>query len=105
MDGASIHCDANLVNYLRSLGIIIIFLPAYCPFFNPIEVVFGLVKRRMQRRYSENTAQNLTVTISSVLQEFKNYDLKKIFAHCGYSASGFNAGKAFGKGLEEMDFI
>lgn len=45
MDGAKIHLDKNFVIYLRSLGIIPIFLPAYCPFFNPIELVFGYMKR------------------------------------------------------------
>jgi hypothetical protein len=28
LDGASIHCDKNMIAYLRSLGIILIFLPA-----------------------------------------------------------------------------
>ena len=40
LDGAIIHCHPNIVYYLRSLGIWPIFLPAYCPFFNPIEVFF-----------------------------------------------------------------
>ncbi|XP_058820531.1 uncharacterized protein LOC131682793 [Topomyia yanbarensis] len=55
MDGARIHCDANIIRYLRSIGILPIFLPAYCPFFNPIEIVFGLIKKRMQRTRQENT--------------------------------------------------
>lgn len=37
LDGAKIHCHASIIRYLRSLGIIPIFLPAYTPFFNPIE--------------------------------------------------------------------
>ena len=42
LDGAKIHCDAGIVHYLRSIGMVPIFLPAYCPFFNPVEVLFGL---------------------------------------------------------------
>ncbi|ORY16047.1 hypothetical protein BCR33DRAFT_638687, partial [Rhizoclosmatium globosum] len=44
MDGAKIHCDPNISFYLRSLGIVLIYLPAYCPFYNPIEVMFAMVK-------------------------------------------------------------
>ena len=35
MDGARIHCHENIVYYLRLCGIIPLFLPAYCPFYNP----------------------------------------------------------------------
>jgi DDE superfamily endonuclease len=45
LDGASIHMDHNMIDYLWLAGIYVIFLPAYCPFFNPIEIMFGLVKR------------------------------------------------------------
>jgi hypothetical protein len=53
LDSARIHCDSNLVLYFRSLGIVPIFLPAYCPFYNPIEIVFGLVKKSLQRHHNE----------------------------------------------------
>lgn len=53
LDGAKIHCDSKFTSYLRSLGIYPIFLPAYCPFFNPIEIVFGLVKKSLQRNHDE----------------------------------------------------
>jgi DDE superfamily endonuclease len=44
LDGASIHLSKDIVGSLRASGIMVIFLPAYCPFYNPIEVLFGLVK-------------------------------------------------------------
>jgi hypothetical protein len=59
MDGASTHCDPNIVNYLRSVGIKVIFLPAYCPFYNPIEIFFGWVKRRFQKMYPKNSGKPL----------------------------------------------
>ncbi|POM60573.1 Serine/threonine-protein kinase rio2 [Phytophthora palmivora] len=37
LDGAKIHWHPDTVYYLRALGIIPIFLPAYYPFYNPIE--------------------------------------------------------------------
>jgi transposase len=39
MDGARIHTNKLLVDYLKSLGIVVLFLPAYTPFFHPIEFV------------------------------------------------------------------
>jgi hypothetical protein len=55
MDGAKIHCHENVVHYLRSIGIIVLFLPAYCPFFNPIELVFGYVKPKLRRYLVEGS--------------------------------------------------
>jgi hypothetical protein len=59
LDGARIHCHPNFIYYLRSLGIIPIFLPAYCPFFNPIEYFFGFVKKKLRRTYVESSIVQL----------------------------------------------
>ncbi|KAK1945449.1 hypothetical protein P3T76_002497 [Phytophthora citrophthora] len=45
LDGTSIHRDPEIVHFLRSIGIVPIFLPAYYPFFNPIAFLFGYIKR------------------------------------------------------------
>jgi transposase len=68
LDGASIHCDPGIVNYLRALGVIVLFLPAYCPFFNPIEIMFGLVKKKMQRFYVENGNGELLTFVGNVMR-------------------------------------
>lgn len=47
MDGAKIHLDPNIVYYLRSVGLLVLFLPAYCPFYNTIEIVFAYLKKDM----------------------------------------------------------
>ena len=71
------------------------FLPAYCPFFNPIEVLFGLVKSKMERYYVENqTADNLEAFVSSVFMLYRQHNFKAIFNHCGYTSGGFNPAKA-----------
>lgn len=70
MDGATIHLDKNFVMYLRSLGIIVIFLPAYCPFFNPIEIVFGLMKRDLAVKYIENSKIDIKMFIGEVVNHF-----------------------------------
>jgi transposase len=45
MDGARIHTDRHIIDYLRCLGIVPVFLPPYCPMYNPLELIFGYVKR------------------------------------------------------------
>lgn len=87
-DGARIHCDPNITRYLRSLGMYIIFLPAYCPFFNPIEILFGIVKMRMKRNYTENTNENLALFVGKILDTLKNFPATNIFRTCGYYGGG-----------------
>ncbi|KAF0725309.1 hypothetical protein Ae201684P_013438 [Aphanomyces euteiches] len=88
LDGAKIHLDAGIVYYLRSIGIIPIYIPAYCPFFNPIEYLFGLMKKSLKRQYVENSKENLAQTVAKVVYEFQNFDLRNIFNHCGFGPDG-----------------
>jgi len=106
LDGASIHSDPNIVYYLRSLGIQIVFLPAYCPFFNPIEIVFGNVKSIMQRYYHEKCSlQEMKIFIAKTLFRFKCKNMRNIFKKCGYIGSGiFNSGIAFHHDSERLGF-
>lgn len=83
MDGAKIHLDKNIVIYLRSLGIYVIFLPSYGPFFIPVELVFGLMKRDLQRNYIENTKFDLRMFIGQTANTFLNKSFKNIFEKCG----------------------
>lgn len=81
MDGATIHRDPSIVRYLRSIGIMPIFLPAYCPMFNPIEILFGLVKRDLKKHHIEHKPALADVCES--LNRFKSYPCSKLFNHCG----------------------
>ncbi|XXQ38526.1 Tc1-like transposase DDE domain-containing protein [Plasmodiophora brassicae] len=98
MDGARIHCHHTIDEYLRDFGIIPIFLPAYCPMFNPIEIVFGLVKKSLRRWYAEGNIKpkDLPVVILSELKKFRRYDMRRLFKKCGFGANGkFNPGVAY----------
>ncbi|KAH9123132.1 hypothetical protein LEN26_001841 [Aphanomyces euteiches] len=88
LDGAKIHCHASIVHYLRSISIVPLFLPAYCPFLNPIEYLFGLVKKKMQRHYVENTREPLDVFVLRMPFEFDGFNMTRIFEHCGYNRDG-----------------
>lgn len=88
MDGARIHCDKHIVMYLRSLGIIPIFLPPYCPFYNPIEILFGIVKKYLKRHYQENDTTDIRAVVGDALIYFKTYDCTGFFHRCGYTEGG-----------------
>lgn len=70
LDGARIHCDPSIIYFLRSMGIFPIFLPAYCPFFNPIELIFGLIKKKLKRMYKENDKKTATYFNYGSYQKF-----------------------------------
>ena len=89
MDGASIHCDPNIVYCLLSLEIRVIYLPAYCPFFNPIEFVFGVIKSHLQRNYIENgSLGEMKMFLSKLFNTFEFKNMYKMFKKCGYLGKG-----------------
>lgn len=103
MDGARIHCDPNIIRYLRSIGIIPIFLPPYCPFFNPVEIAFGLMKRFLRKHHHENSP--ILRDICSTVAKFQNFSAKGIFEHCGYYSGGvFLPEKGLNQDVKGMDF-
>lgn len=105
MDGAKIHLDKNFIVYLRSLGIIVVFLPAYSPFFNPIELVFGLMKRKLEANYIENSKIDTKMFIGEVVNHFSNQNFKNIFKKCGYLPPGrFDPSLAFDADLSELGY-
>lgn len=105
LDGARIHCDKAIIYYLRSLGIFPIFLPPYCPFFNPIELIFGLLKKHLKKIYVENDKRELIVVILTALKKFEKYRCNAIFEKCGYQANGkFNPERGMDQSLKKFDF-
>jgi hypothetical protein len=78
------------------MGIVVIFLPAYTPFYNPIEFVFSAVKAKMQRFYVEGSKKDLNVFIGEVMEEFRYKDMLKLFEKCGYIGNSmFDPGCGF----------
>ncbi|KAJ3230173.1 Serine kinase [Chytriomyces hyalinus] len=74
------------------------------PFFNPIEIVFGLMKKLLQRHYVENSKWDLAMVAWEVLQLYVNRSFHKIFASCRFTVSGFDPSVAFNVPLVEFGF-
>jgi transposase len=107
MDGAKIHCHKNIVRYLRSVGIIPIFLPPYAPFFNPIELIFGYIKKDLKGSYEKSgqlflyycvssffnyflifPGKAINMAVAEAFTKFKNFNATRIFQKCGYMPNG-----------------
>jgi transposase len=86
MDGASIHCSKEMIGYFWSVGIVILFLPAYAPFYNPIEILFGMVKRWCKTLHVEKGKE--ASIVFEALTHYGQFDFSPIFQHCGYSKVG-----------------
>lgn len=104
LDGAKIHCHPSIVRYLRSLGIIPIFLPAYTPFFNPIEYVFGFVKKHLKRK-SAGSKNNMEILVNEEFTRMREFRCTKIFKKCGYLMSGkFDPNIAYQQNQKDFGF-
>lgn len=102
MDGAAIHTDPDIVTYLRSLGLIVIFLPAYSPFYNPIEFVFGQIKKFLQCIHVENSKTKVEHDIARAVNHFSQRNMKNLFKNCGYLFDGhFDPSKALEYKMED----
>ncbi|POM61889.1 hypothetical protein PHPALM_29028 [Phytophthora palmivora] len=77
LDGVPIRRDPEIIQFLRSIGIVPIFLPAYCPFFNPIEFMFGYIKH-----YNESSGNNVLPFVVETFERHVGFDMSKVFDHC-----------------------
>ncbi|OWZ20036.1 hypothetical protein PHMEG_0005607 [Phytophthora megakarya] len=71
----SIHMHPEIIHSFRNIGIAPILLPAYCPFFNPIEYLFGYVKKPFQRHYNESSGRDLLPFAVQTFRRFENFNM------------------------------
>ena len=58
MDGASVHNGDAIEALCQQRGILVLYLPAYSPDYNPIELVFSAVKRKLRNVYDKYPQMN-----------------------------------------------
>lgn len=105
MDGARIHVSDKFIYFLRSMGIIPIFLPAYSPFFNPIELFFASFKKRLSKHYNERIKMDQKDLLCEVLNTYKNKCMSNYFRKCGYLSNGtFDDSKGMTEISSEIGF-
>lgn len=84
MDNLSPHKSDPTLALIRQAGAQVLFLPAYSPDLNPIELMWSKVKQWL-RRAEARTQAELIAAIGQALARVTPQDALNWFAHCGYS--------------------
>jgi transposase len=85
MDNASVHKVVGVREAIEAVGAHVLYLPAYSPDLNPIEMAFSKLKALL-RAASERTVPGLTRLIGKLMKEFSPKECKNYLAHAGYGA-------------------
>ncbi len=84
MDNLSPHKSDPTLTLIAQAGGQVLFLPAYSPDLNPIEMMWSKVKNLL-RAAEARTHAALIVAIGQALTQVTPSDAINWFAHCGYS--------------------
>ena len=87
MDNLPVHKAAGVRKALEAAGIVLLFLPAYSPDLNPIEMVFAKMKAVL-RKAALRTVDALWQAIGKISQSLPRNECANYFRHCGYGQSG-----------------
>ena len=86
MDNLPVHKAAGVRNALEAAGIALLFLPAYSPDLNPIEMVFAKTKALL-RKVAIRTVDALWQALGKISQSLTREECVNYLRHCGYVQS------------------
>ena len=86
MDNLPAHKVTGVRSRIEAAGAKLIYLPAYSPDLNPIELAFSKLKALL-RKAAERTVPNLWRRIGLLLTDFTPQECAAFFAHDGYAAT------------------
>jgi transposase len=84
MDNLSSHKRQRVRELIENAGARLVFLPAYSPDLNPIELIFAKVKQLL-RSMACRTRDALWTAMQSVLDRVTPTDAANCYQHCGYT--------------------
>jgi transposase len=82
LDNLSAHKALSVRTRIEATGAVALFLPAYSPDFNPIELAFSKVKQCL-RSAAARTQEALEAAIAQALDTITPEDASAYFRHCG----------------------
>lgn len=86
MDNLSAHKVSGIRELIEAQGASLLYLPAYSPDLNPIELMFAKLKHLL-RSASARTIDALWTTLGSCLDRFAPDECARYLRHCGYGHS------------------
>ena len=84
MDNLSSHKCHRIRELINSVGASVLYLPAYSPDFNPIEMAFSKLKQLM-RSAAHRSKEALWNGMQQLLDQITTSDAAAFFRHCGYA--------------------
>lgn len=87
LDNLPVHKSTRARRLIESAGCAVLFLPAYSPDFNPIELAFAKLKQIL-RSTAARTLTGIVTATGPALEAITPADARGFFAHCGYHLSG-----------------
>jgi transposase len=84
MDNLSSHKCHRIRELIESVGAGVLYLPAYSPDFNPIEMAFSKLKQLM-RSAAHRSKEALWNGMQPLLDQITTSDAAAFFRHCGYA--------------------
>jgi len=84
MDNLGAHKAQACIQAIEALEAQALFLPAYSPDLNPIEMMWSKVKNRLRAREAR-TWKELLAAMKEAFEELTPQDAMNWFASCGYS--------------------
>jgi transposase len=86
LDNVSAHKGEAARLAVEAVGARLLFLPAYSPDFNPIELAFAKIKQLL-RAAAERTAEDLLTATAQAIDAISAPDAHGFYAHCGFPLS------------------
>ena len=83
LDNLGSHKGRRARRAIRAADAHLLFLPAYSPDLNPIELVFAKLKHLL-RGAETRTVDRLWTTLGHCLQRFPPTECARYLRHCGY---------------------
>jgi transposase len=83
LDNLNVHCNPEVRQAVEVAGCFLLFLPAYSPSFNPIELVFAQLKTHV-RGVAARTTETVIEAIGSGMAEITPSHIHGYYRHCDY---------------------
>ena len=86
MDNLSSHKVAGVREAIKAVGAFLLYLPAYSPDLNPIELAFSKLKALL-RKAAARSVDDLWQVIAQSLDEFTPGECQNFITHAGYGST------------------
>lgn len=86
LDNCRIHKTLRVLEICQEAGVLLEFLPAYSPIYNPIELDFLVLKAVIKREFSAAGGYpSFNLFLMDIVIKYSGKHAPAQFRHCGYN--------------------